>query len=141
VVQRDAVKRLKGELAERDLKKSDPADKGDIDNVRTDIKKKQDFQLINLNQRLQKLTTEVAILNNDSKETKAAQAEWARRINGMINFCYAICMKADDFMKANKGTQDPYSVPTPRAKPGPSAPLGGGDDPYSNDFKAGGAGK
>jgi len=137
-----AKKMIDAEIREKELKKSDPADKGDVSVIRSDIKKKQDQMIYNLNKRVMDLTTEVAALRQNQKEREAGITQWASRTNGMIDFCYAICKKADTFMKERSATGDPFRVGSGNrfgtgGAPALNPDITGVPDPFSVDIKSG----
>jgi hypothetical protein len=136
VVDSRATKILRDSVGEKEAKNGDPADKGDVSSIRTDIKKKQDQQVHNLGQRVQTLTTKIAILENDARTAKTELSQWAERVNGMNSFCYAICKKADLFMKENANKTSPFAVrgPAPPLPPGAEG-VGSNPNPLSVDIR------
>lgn len=116
-----------------------PADKGDVKKIQAQIQKKQDNFVQILNQRLDKLTTEMAVLKNSSAEFQQRLNGWADSVNGQLRFTYAICKKADLFMKESQSS-DPFAV-APRNGPPPKRPdrqIGSASDPFSVQGGGGG---
>lgn len=128
----EVVKKFK-ESSDADLAKMDePADKADVRRIQQQISKKQESYVYSLAQKVDKLTTEVAVLRNDNNNFQQGLRQWADSVNGQLRFTYAICKKADLFMK-EKQSNDPFAV-APRSQ-GPTSRrdvvLGGADDPFS----------
>jgi len=138
VIDKQATKVLKTAVDLKNSTNGDPADKGDVTSIRADIKKKQDQQLFTLNKRVGDLTTKIAILENDARTAKSEMAQWAERVNGMNSFCYAICKKADLFMKENANKASPFAVRGPAAPPVVGEnPSAGNPNPFGVDIKNG----
>ena len=128
----DVIKRFK-ETSDADFAKMDqPADKAHVRKIQTQINKKQEAYVYSMGQKLDKLTTEIAVLRNDNNTFQQGLRQWADSVNGQLRFTYAICKKADLFMK-EKQSSDPFSV-APRLNAPTSRrdiELGSSSDPFS----------
>ncbi len=129
----DAIrKQFKESADELSQKDSLPADKGDVRDLKRQVTKKQESYVHVLGQRIDKLTTDVAVMRNDLKEFQSKMSMWAERVNGMGVFSYAIAKKADQFMK-DRQAADPFAVVPRSAQPKPSNSgngLGSPTDPF-----------
>jgi hypothetical protein len=127
----DVVKKFK-EAAEADKEKmGEPADKSDVRKIQQQIQKKQESYVQVLGQRIDKLTTEMAVLRNSQNEFQQNLRGWADSVNGQLRFTYAISKKADLFMKEKQST-DPFSVaPRYEQKTRVEKTLGTSQDPFS----------
>jgi hypothetical protein len=105
-----------------------------VRHLSTQIKKKQDNYVQFLGKKVDTLTTEMAVLRNQHNEFSSKLNQWADSVNGQLRFTYAICKKADLFMKEKQST-DPFAVAprmSPAAQKRPNA-GGGSDDPFSSE--------
>lgn len=120
------------EAAEADKAQlEEPADKGDVRKIQQQISKKQESFVHVLGQRIDKLTTEIAVLRNSQNEFQQNLRGWADSVNGQLRFTYAISKKADLFMKEKQST-DPFSVaPRYEQKARVEKAIGSATDPFS----------
>jgi len=113
-------------------KGTEPADKEDVRQIKTQIQKKQESYVHALAQKIDKLTTEIHGVRNSQNEFQTRLNQWADSVNGQLRFTYAICKKADLFMKEKQST-DPFSV-TPRIGAAPKrvdTEIGSPSDPFA----------
>lgn len=109
---------------------AEPADKGDVRKIQQQISKKQESFIHVLGQRIDKLTTEMAVLRNSQNEFQQNLRQWADSVNGQLRFTYAISKKADLFMK-EKQSSDPFTVaPRYEQKARVEKVLGVAGDPF-----------
>lgn len=127
----NVVKKFK-EASDADKEKmAEPADKSDVRKIQQQISKKQESYIQVLGQRIDKLTTEMAVLRNSQNEFQQNLRGWADSVNGQLRFTYAISKKADLFMKEKQST-DPFSVaPRYEQKARVEKTLGTSSDPFS----------
>lgn len=127
-------KKFKESSDELEAERSQPADKDDVRHLSTQIKKKQENYVQFLGKKIDTLTTEMAVLRNQHNEFSQKLNQWADSVNGQLRFTYAICKKADLFMKEKQST-DPFAV-APRMSPATQRSTdarGSSGDPFNPD--------
>ena len=125
-------KKFKDASDEIEAQSSQPADKEDVRQLKSQISKKQEAPIQIMRQQLDKLTTELAVLRHSQQEFQQRISGWADSVNGQLRFTYAISKKADLFMKEQQSS-DPFGVTgrSPGTKPRTEKQIGSNSDPFA----------